>query len=205
MTSMLETFFMWQKLPHLDYLGCLTRFQDPHMTQTLKMGLAYHCQNNAWTHMKNVSYDHCWASCSVRSTGWLSSVAKTLTRFDHPDIISRSQVYQNKFSPLTDWVTGDIRDDSAEILFQPFLQEAIVSISGMGRDGHSLILSIQYFLWWPWHRPPFKDGFGEAVMAYDMPRTMQVSVSWRVAWRGACGLTRKLILLSTQSLVLCSK
>ena len=29
---------------------------------------------------------------------------------------------------------GDMRDDSAEILFQSFLQEALVSSSGMGRD-----------------------------------------------------------------------
>ena len=29
-------------------------------------------------------------------------------------------------------------DDSAEILFQSFLQEALVSSSGMGRDVHSL-------------------------------------------------------------------
>ena len=31
---------------------------------------------------------------------------------------------------------GDLRDDSAEILFQSFLQEALVSSSGMGRDVH---------------------------------------------------------------------
>ena len=29
---------------------------------------------------------------------------------------------------------GDTRDDSAEILFRSFLQEALVSSSGMGRD-----------------------------------------------------------------------
>ena len=31
----------------------------------------------------------------------------------------------------------DLRDDSAQILFQPFLQEALVSRSGLGRDVHS--------------------------------------------------------------------
>ena len=31
----------------------------------------------------------------------------------------------------------DMKDDSAEILFQSFLQEAIVSSSGTGRDVHS--------------------------------------------------------------------
>ena len=37
-------------------------------------------------------------------------------------------------------------DDSAEILSQSFLQVASVSNSGMGRDVHSLLLSIQHFL-----------------------------------------------------------
>ena len=36
-----------------------------------------------------------------------------------------------------------MRDDSAEILFESFLQEAIVSSSGTDRDVHSLMLSIQ--------------------------------------------------------------
>ena len=34
-------------------------------------------------------------------------------------------------------------DDSAEILFQSFLRDAIVSSSGMGRDVHSLTLFSQ--------------------------------------------------------------
>ena len=50
---------------------------------------------------------------------------------------------------------GDMRDDSAEIFFQSFLQEAIVSNSGMGRDVHSLMLSI-HFLCRPRRRPPSK-------------------------------------------------
>ena len=45
-----------------------------------------------------------------------------------------------------------MRDDSAEILFQSFLQEALVSSSGMGRVVRSLMLSIQHFL----RRPPSK-------------------------------------------------
>ena len=40
---------------------------------------------------------------------------------------------------------GDMVDDSAEILFQSFLQEAVVSSSGEGRDSHSLMLFVQYF------------------------------------------------------------
>ena len=41
---------------------------------------------------------------------------------------------------------GDMRDDSAEILFQSFLQEALVGSSGMGRDVQSLKLSIKHFV-----------------------------------------------------------
>ena len=41
---------------------------------------------------------------------------------------------------------GDMTDDSAEILFLCFLQEALVSSSGIGSDVHSLMLSIQHFL-----------------------------------------------------------
>ena len=37
---------------------------------------------------------------------------------------------------------GDMTDDSAEILFQSFLQEAIVSSSDMGRDVHSLTAAL---------------------------------------------------------------
>ena len=51
---------------------------------------------------------------------------------------------------------GDTRDDSAEILFQSFLREAIVSNSGMGRNVYSLRLSIQHFLCRPRRRPPSK-------------------------------------------------
>ena len=42
-----------------------------------------------------------------------------------------------------------MRDDSAGILFQPFLQETLVSSCGRGRGVHSLMLSIQHFLCWP--------------------------------------------------------
>ena len=68
-----------------------------------------------------------------------------------------AKVISIQFSPLTDWtVRGDMIDDPAEILFQSFLQEAPVSSSGMGRDVHSLMLSIQYFLCCPGCRPPSK-------------------------------------------------
>ena len=66
-----------------------------------------------------------------------------------------------------------MRDDSAEILFQSFQQEALMGSSGMGRDVHSLMLSVQQFLCRPRRRPPLqgavKDGLGEAVVACDIP------------------------------------
>ena len=66
-----------------------------------------------------------------------------------------------------DWLGchWDMGDDSAEILFHFFLQEALVSSSGMGRYVQSLMLSIQHFLCRTWHRPPFKEPW----MAWDMP------------------------------------
>ena len=51
---------------------------------------------------------------------------------------------------------GDTMDDSAEILSQSFLQEAIVSSSGMGRGVHSLTFSIQHFFFQPRRRPSSK-------------------------------------------------
>ena len=52
-----------------------------------------------------------------------------------------------QFSPLNRLCRrGDMMGDSAEIFFQSFQQEALVSSSGMGRDVHSLTLSIQRLL-----------------------------------------------------------
>ena len=49
-----------------------------------------------------------------------------------------------------------MRDHSAEILFQSFLRDIIVSSSGIGRDVHSLALSSQQFFCRPRRRPPSK-------------------------------------------------
>ena len=46
--------------------------------------------------------------------------------------------------------------DSAEILFQSFLQEALVSRFGKGGDVHSLMMSIKHFLCRPRCRLPSK-------------------------------------------------
>ena len=81
-----------------------------------------------------------------------------------------------QFSPLTDWVRrADMKNDSAEILFQRCLQEAIVSNPGIDRDVHSLMSSIQHFLLLTTASHTLqgvrKDGFGEAVVACDMPES----------------------------------
>ena len=117
-----------------------------------------------------------------------------------------------QFSPMTNWEVGggvNKRDDSPEILFQSFMQEALVRNSGVGRNVHSLMLSIQHFLCQPRRRPPSK-----------VPWRMIVSerLLWRVACpnhasvrlltvsrRRSCGPAWELILLRTQSLVLRSK
>ena len=73
---------------------------------------------------------------------------------------------------------GDMRDDSVEILFQSFLQEALVSSSGMGRDVHTLMLSIWHFLCRPRRRPPSKVPWGmvlEKLSSLWHACTMQVS------------------------------
>ena len=51
---------------------------------------------------------------------------------------------------------GDMKDSSAETLFQSFLQKALGSSSGVGMDSHSLMLSIQHFLCRPRRRLPSK-------------------------------------------------
>ena len=66
-----------------------------------------------------------------------------------------------------------MRNDSAEILFQSFLQEALVSSFGMDRDVHSLsdVVHPAFPLLTtasPTLRGALKDGFGEAVVACDM-------------------------------------
>ena len=67
------------------------------------------------------------------------------------------------------WGWGSMRHNSADILLQSFLWEAIISSSGMGRDVHSLVLSIHHFLVWKQCRQPSKVPWRmvlEAVVAY---------------------------------------
>ena len=71
-----------------------------------------------------------------------------------------------------------MRANSAEVFLPSFLQEALVSGSGMGRDVHSSMLSVQHFLCRPQRRPPskgaLKDDFREAVVEYDMPEPFKL-------------------------------
>ena len=101
-----------------------------------------------------------------------------------------------------------MRDDSAEILFEAFLQEALVSSSGMDWVVHFLMLSIQHFLCWPWHCPTFKVSqrmILERMSWHVLCMNHAIFRHLTVARRSSSGPTRKLILLCTQSLVSCSK
>ena len=96
---------------------------------------------------------------------------------------------------------GGTSDDSAEIFFQSFLQEAFVSSLGMGRDVLSLILSIQHFLCWPQHCPPSKVSWRMVLERLSWCVTCLNHASFHlltVARRGSCGPIKKLILLCTQ-------
>ena len=84
--------------------------------------------------------------------------------FDTVFLYAFALISSAQFSPWTNWIfRGDMTDDSAENLFQLFLLEAVVSSSGMGREVHTLMLSVQHFL-----RQQRHNQFGEAVVACDM-------------------------------------
>ena len=89
--------------------------------------------------------------------------------------LPREFISSVRFSPLTDWVVvGDVRDDSAEILFQSYLQETLVSSSGMGRDVFCLMFSVLERL--SWHVT------GPNHASFRL---------WTAARRASCGPTRK--------------
>ena len=81
----------------------------------------------------------------------------------------------------------NMTDDSAEILFQSFLQGAIVGNSGMGSNVHSFALSIQHFLCRPRRRPPSK-----------VPSMMVLE---RLSWHVACSNHASFRLISFASKV----
>ena len=112
-----------------------------------------------------------------------------------PNIIFSSVLW-----PIGSW--GVMRIDPAEILFQSFLQEALVSSFGMGRDVHcwcclcsipSADHGVAHHPRWPGLR--FGRGYrGVWHASFHL---------LRAAIRGHCGPTRKWIKHRTQSLVLC--
>ena len=104
-----------------------------------------------------------------------------------------------QFSPLTKRL---ITDDSAEILFQSFLQETIVSSSGMSREVHSFMSSIQRFLCWLQCCQPSKVSWRMLLERLSRCVTCLNHASFSpltVARRGSCWPATKLILLHTQS------
>ena len=103
------------------------------------------------------------------------------------------------FSPLTDWVKGGIegrfcRDPLPDFFFFFFfLQEAPLSISGMGKDVHSLILSIQHFLFQPQRRLPSRASWRMVLERLSWRVTCSNYASFRlltVVRRGSCGFKR---------------
>ena len=112
------------------------------------------------------------------------------------------------FYQLGRW--GNMRDDSAEVFFQTFLQESLVSSSGMGRDVLSLILSHKHFLCRTWGCPATKVPWRMVLerLSWLVHVTCPNPASFpllTVARTGSCWPTRKFIVLPTQSLVSYSK
>ena len=88
------------------------------------------------------------------------------------------------------------------------LQEVLVSSSSMGRDVLSLVLSILRFLCRTRRRPASKVPWRMVLERLLWRVACPYHVRFRLltdAGRGSCGPTRKLIVLRTTSLVLCSK
>ena len=82
-----------------------------------------------------------------------------------------------------------------------------MSSSGMGRDIHSLVLSIQHFLGRPRGRPSSKVPRRMLLEKVLLRVTCSNQAGFHlltVAREGSCGPTKELILLHTQSLVMCS-
>ena len=78
-----------------------------------------------------------------------------------------------------------MKDDTAEILFQSFLQEAIMNSSGMGRDIHSLTSSIQHYLCLPrWcclpSKVPWRMVLGRLLRHVTCLNHAKVSISWQL-------------------------
>ena len=92
-----------------------------------------------------------------RALAAVSTTRFTIATYNSvPWLIGSSEGHEGRFSsgPLLIFSAGDI-----------------VGSSGMGRDAHFLMLSIQHFLCQPWCPPPpgaLKDSFRESFVARDM-------------------------------------
>ena len=129
-----------------------------------------HCESHFWTVLILLNYCNlrwCWNSNCMTCLYTLLYVSLGFWHQVDFTYCYRSGVKTNiefhsfvEFSSVRSLdqlgLQGELRDDWAEIFFQSFLQEAIVSCSGLGRDVHSLMLSIQNLLCWLWHHPPCK-------------------------------------------------
>ena len=74
---------------------------------------------------------------------------------------------------------GGITDDPAEVHFQPFLREAIVGRSGMGKDVHLSMYCTQHLLCRPrrhapTHQAALEDGLVRSQMKIEITYTPQV-------------------------------
>ena len=110
-----------------------------------------HTQNKQTTHKQNstkITNKYLKERLTQRTARLMNRQTTSVPRLN--DRLSSLQ----SLDRLGHW--GNMRDDSAEILFQSFLKEAFVSSSGLGRNVHSLTFSVQRFLCQPRCRPPSK-------------------------------------------------
>ena len=114
-----------------------------------------------------------------------------------------------QFCSLTDWVVWGtwrtIRQTSSSSLFfrrhcEQFWHVQGCSLFDVVHPAFPLPITASSTL-----QGSLEDGFGEAVVACDMPEPCKFLSLDRCQKRFSCEPTRKLILLCTQLLVLCSK
>ena len=154
-----------------------------------------------------LSFKHFLCIFSKRR-GWWGGERERLSQFFRNNVCAYSlvpvsplcaQFSSVQFNPSTDRVVGGtLQTIWLEILFESFQQEAIVSSSGMGRNVHSSVFSIQHFLCCPRRFPPSKVPWRTVLERLSRRVTCPNHASfrlWTLARRGSCGPTRKLILL----------
>ena len=104
------------------------------------------CFHASWQRIKDsMQCRNSWCNLwKTRVSGRVMLTETVKGKYSCPILHGRDLV---QFSPFTNWVFffgggyDRMTDNSAEILFQPCLKEAIVSSSGVGKAVHSLVLS----------------------------------------------------------------